>query len=182
MVFSERRIQTAFAETIAFFHSNRIPYMVVGALAVAIWGRTRATADLDFQIQVDSIQSLMKRVPSDWAIDKKWDLHNPMLREIQKRVFVSGIVVDLMLPRDDFENHAFSRRRRKKLWNKLIFAVNPEDLLLMKLKVGRPRDFDDAISILELQKSLDFQYIRSWIRKLGLHDEAAYVFRVSVKG
>jgi hypothetical protein len=33
VVFSERRIQAAFAETIAFFHSSRIPYMVVGALA-----------------------------------------------------------------------------------------------------------------------------------------------------
>ena len=182
MVFSERRIQTAFAETIAFFNSNRIPYMVIDALAVAIWGRSRATADLDFQIQVDSMQSLMKHLPAGWSIDKKWSLHNPMLRESQKRVLVSGIVVDLMLARDDFERQTFSRKRRKKLWNKWIFTVSREDLLLMKLNVGRPRDFDDAISILELQKSLDFRYIRSWVRKLGLHDEAAYVFGVSGKG
>jgi hypothetical protein len=82
-----------------------------------------------------------------------------------------------MLPRDDFEKKIFSRRIRKKLWNKFVYVVSPEDLLLMKLKAGRPRDFDDAVSIVELQKSLDRSYIRSWVRKLGLYDEAHYVFR-----
>jgi Nucleotidyltransferase of unknown function (DUF6036) len=177
VVFSERRIQAAFAEAVAFFHSNRIPYMVVGALAVAIWGRSRATADLDFQLHVENMESFLKTLPSAWVFDKKWDLYNPLLREWHKRMLVSGIIVDLMLPRDDFEKKIFSRRIRKKMWNKFVYVVSPEDLLLMKLKAGRPRDFDDAVSIVELQKSLDRSYIRSWVRKLGLHDEAAYIFR-----
>jgi hypothetical protein len=177
VVFSEKRIQAAFAETIAFFHSNRLRYMVVGALAVAIWGRTRATADLDFQIHVNNIESLLKKLPPGWEFDKKWDLYNPLLRKFQKRVLVSGIIVDLMLPRDEFDKKIFGRRLRKKLWNKLVDVVSPEDLLIMKLKTGRPRDLDDAVSIVELQKSLDHAYIQRWSRKLGLHDEYAYIFR-----
>jgi uncharacterized nucleotidyltransferase DUF6036 len=177
VVFSEKRIQAAFAETIAFFHSHRVPYMVVGALAVAIWGRSRATADLDFQIHLKNLESLIKRVPRTWTLDEKWDLYNPLLHDVQKRMLVRGIIVDLILPRDDFEKKIFSRRVRKKLWNKFVYVVSPEDLLLMKLKTGRPRDFDDAISIVELQQSLERPYISRWSEKLGLHDEYAYVFR-----
>jgi hypothetical protein len=74
---------------VTFFHSNRIPYALVGALAVAIWGRSRATADLDFQVHVDNMESFLKTLPSTWVFDKKWDLYNLVLRELQKRMLVS---------------------------------------------------------------------------------------------
>ncbi len=59
MVFPQGRIQAAFAETVGFLRASHIPYMVVGALAVAVWGRSRATADLDFQVQLPNMESLV---------------------------------------------------------------------------------------------------------------------------
>jgi len=52
----------------------------------------------------------------------------------------------------------------------------PEDLILQKLKVGRPRDFEDALSVLERsRKTLDFEYLKHWSGRLGLAVELDYV-------
>lgn len=177
MVFSERRIQTAFGEAVAFFQSRRIKYMVVGALAVAVWGRTRATADLDFQIQLPAFDPFLQRVPRAWIADTQWDLHNPLLRQQHRRMLVHGIAVDLMLPRDEFELTMFSHRVRRKLWGRMVSLVSAADLVLMKMKAARPHDFDDAASVIELQPSLNRAYIHRWALKLGLHQEYKYLFR-----
>lgn len=41
------------AAVIASLRSARVPYMIIGAWALAVWGRPRATMDLDFMIMVD---------------------------------------------------------------------------------------------------------------------------------
>jgi hypothetical protein len=61
----------------------------------------------------------------------------------------------------------------------LWFAA-PEDLILMKLKAGRPRDFEDALGVLVAQRAmLDEAYMTDWARRLGIADELAYVLRES---
>jgi hypothetical protein len=61
----------------------------------------------------------------------------------------------------------------RQLW----FAA-PDDLILMKLQVGRPRDFEDVVAILAVQREvLDLPYMLDWARRLGIADELAYVLR-----
>jgi hypothetical protein len=46
----------------------------------------------------------------------------------------------------------------------------------MKLKAGRPRDFEDAIGILAAQRGvLDEAYMFDWARRIGVADELSYV-------
>lgn len=177
MVFSQKRIQKAFVEVVSFFQKRRLPYLVVGALAVSIWGRSRATADLDFQLHVANLEDLAKQFPAKWNEDKKWRIYNPLVHRVQKRFLVSGIVVDIMLPRDEFDMGLLPRRVRKRIWNKSVLVVDPEDLIVMKMKAGRPRDFDDATGIIELNPNLDRNYVSHWARKLHLREEYSYLFR-----
>lgn len=100
-----------------------------------------------------------------------------MLRGRHLRVLVSGIPVDLMLPQDDFEKGIFAHGKRRKFWNRLVYLVSPEDLIVMKMKAGRPHDFDDAASVIELQRALDRNYVSFWSKKLGLHEEYRLLFR-----
>jgi hypothetical protein len=49
----------------------------------------------------------------------------------------------------------------------------------MKLKVGRDRDFDDAMRVVERNPaSLNRSYLSRWARKLGIVEELSYVLRV----
>ena len=41
-------------------------------------------------------------------------------------------------------------------------------MILMKLKAGRPRDFEDAVGVLVVQREmLDEAYMVDWARRLG---------------
>jgi predicted nucleotidyltransferase len=76
--------------------------------------------------------------------------------------------VDLLSPRDEYDREALERRRRKRIDNKPVWVVGPEDLILLKLKAGRPRDFEDVISVVLRQgEKLDMEYMKEWAKRLG---------------
>ena len=53
--------------------------------------------------------------------------------------------------------------------------VGPEDLVILKLKAGRPRDFEDVISVVLRQgERLDEEYMKDWAKRLGLWEELMY--------
>lgn len=167
------------AAVIASLRSARVPYMMIGAWALAVWGRPRATMDLDFMIMVDEsgledLRDLLSR--EGFSMDQTWLEWNPMLRGSQLRMQFRGATVDLMRPRDTHDNHAFERRKRKRMASHLYSVIAPEDFILQKLKVGRPRDFEDALSVLERSRAmLDFKYLKQWSGRLGLAAELDYL-------
>jgi hypothetical protein len=72
---------------------GRILYVVIGAWALFIWGRPRATADLDFFALVkeeglDCLNALMTRAGME--LDQAWRQWNPLLRGSQVRVQYRG--------------------------------------------------------------------------------------------
>lgn len=165
-----------------FLRAGRVKYMVIGALAVSIWGRPRATLDLDFQVlaDADGLERLRLSAPSQgFGIDESWMEWNPLLRGSQLRLGYGGIPVDMLLPRDEHDRQALQRRRRKRLRAKVLWVTSPEDLILQKLKVGRPRDFEDASTVLARQgRRIDMAYVQSWARRLGISEELAYILRL----
>ena len=83
---------------------------------------------------------------------------------------------NLLLIRDAHDSAAFSRRKRKRFNGKYIWFPSAEDLLVQKLKVGRPQDFIDANGIVErMQTKLDRRYLNKWARKLGLMAQLSHV-------
>ena len=56
------------------------------------------------------------------------------------------------------------------------WLVSPEDFIIQKLKVGRPRDFEDALSVLErCGKTLDKRYLQRWADRIGVSAELHYI-------
>lgn len=45
-----------------------------------------------------------------------------------------------------------------------VFFSSPEDVIIHKIVAARPRDIEDARSILVKNPALDQNYIRSWLR------------------
>ena len=108
--------------------------------------------------------------------DRKWEKYNPMIRAFHKRFRSGRTAVDLLLNRDAHDQAAFTRRKRKRLDGRYVWFPSPEDLLLQKLKVGRPQDFIDAAGIIErMGGKLNRRYLVLWATKLGRAGELAYV-------
>jgi hypothetical protein len=163
----------------ACLRREQISYALIGAWALAAWGRPRATADLDFLVLVneEDLERLGTRmVQAGMEPDETWQEWNPMLRGFQLRFQSQGVTVDIMRPRDPHDRQVFRRRRKKRMDGRYYWVVSAEDFIMQKLKVGRPRDFEDAISVVErYRKAFDLAYLEHWARKLEVRDELSYI-------
>jgi hypothetical protein len=84
-----------------------------------------------------------------------------------------------LCPRDRHDQEIFRRKQKKRIGKKYCWVVSSEDFILQKLKVGRPRDFEDALSVVErLGDNLDRNYLEEWAGRLGVVAELAYVMNL----
>lgn len=156
-----------------------ISYVLIGAWALAAWGRPRATMDLDFLVLVNEedlerLSSQMTRAGME--LDETWQEWNPMLGGFQLRFQSQGLTVDVMRPRDQHDQQIFQRKKKKRMDGRYYWVVSAEDFLLQKLKVGRPRDFEDATSVVErCRRTLNRKYLADWARRLGVTEELDYI-------
>lgn len=176
----EGSIAKLLARVVACFRRERIPYVLIGAWALAAWGRPRATNDVDFLVLVNErdLGRLGDRmIQAGMALDEAWLKWNPMLRGFQLRFQFRGATVDLMRPRDAHDRQVFRRRRRRRMGGRYYWLVSSEDFIIQKLKVGRPRDFEDVLSVLERSgKTLDKRYLQRWADRIGVSAELHYIF------
>lgn len=163
----------------ACFRREQVPYALIGAWALSVWGTPRATNDVDFLVLVDEeeLGRLSERMMrAGFELDETWLKWNPMLRGSQLRFQFRGTTVDLLRPRDAHDQQVFRRKRRKRMDERLYWVVSAEDFILQKLKVGRPRDFEDAVSVLERSgKGLDKRYLDRWASRIGVSAELNYI-------
>jgi hypothetical protein len=147
-------------------------------LALPVWGRPRATLDVDFMILATEVpEKLINRLARlGFDLDVEWERRNPLLTGVQSRFRSNTLTVDILLKKDAHHENAFRRRRRKRYRGMDIWFPSAKDLILLKLRAGRPTDFDDVIGIIErVGDALDLPYLSAWARRLGIIEELNYV-------
>ena len=164
---------------VACFRRERVSYALIGAWALSVWGTSRATNDVDFLVLVDEeeLRRLSDRMMhAAFELDETWLKWNPMLRGVQLRFQFHGTTIDLLRPRDEHDQQVFQRKRRRRMDAHYYWFVSPEDFIIQKLKVGRPRDFEDALSVLERSgRTLDRRYLQRWSDRIGVSAELKYI-------
>jgi hypothetical protein len=146
-----------------------IPSIVIGDVAVAIWGEPRLTRDVDLKILLgreDTERLLAVLAPHYSSL-----LPDPLraLRE-QAMLFVqdaAGTRLDLLLADTPYDVQAIQRARIAEVEPGASISVcSPEDLVIYKLISTRLRDHEDAASVIRRQaESLDDEYILHWLRQ-----------------
>lgn len=176
---NQDKIFRALASIVEFFQKHKIPYALTGAMTLNMYGRPRTTLDIDFLIllgKADINNIIDMAVAEGIQIDEEWVKWNPTIADIQTRFIIEDISIDVMLPRDNHDKQVFKRRKRKKIGERMLWVIAPEDFILQKLKVGRPRDFEDALTVLERRsKDISITYIKRWAKRLGISSELDYI-------
>jgi hypothetical protein len=161
---------------IRFLQENNIPYMLSGSVALSIYTLPRATRDFDFvvHLQPKDVKSLMEVFKEGYYCDSDAIndaiSHSSMFNIIDH---ASGFKADfVILKNEPFRQTEFSRRTQIDFEGMNVFVVSPEDLLLSKLIWIQ--DFQSLIQMQDIKilsqiKELDWRYIHSWIRSLGLN-------------
>ncbi len=83
----------------------------------------------------------------------------------------SRVQLTTFLAESEFLKEVIKRRREVEVENRTIWLVSPEDLVLLKLLAGRPRDLGDVTDVLFMQGQIDLQYMRRWADVLGVAAE-----------
>jgi hypothetical protein len=155
----------------------RVPYMLTGSVAMALYAEPRMTRDLDLVIEcppraVDELIRLLE--PSCYldadAVHRAFETYG-MFNIIHRQLVIKA---DFIVRKDDpYRRMEFSRRREDVIDGVRIWVVAPEDLILSKLvwsKESRSaRQLSDVRLLLGAVANLDNEYLDRWAAHHGVH-------------
>jgi hypothetical protein len=144
--------------------ARSIPFAVIGGIAVSVRGEPRFTADIDAVIGIDidrALALLAGLERSSFA---------PLFAEaadVVKKSFIlplrhrqTRIKVDLAVGLTGFERKLIVRAQSVDFGAVRVPVATSEDLLIMKVLAGRPRDLEDARRIaMRGGMGLDWHYV-----------------------
>ncbi len=147
------------------FRRKQIPYALIGAYAVVVWGELRATRDIDLLCDVGDLGSLAEALLEARFRFERWtgDLDDPVSEVIGIGVAAEEgkYEIDILAGIRGAPRGIVQRARQVKLENVNLPVASPEDIILPKLLAGSPKDLDDARGIIRLQKGrLDLGLLR----------------------
>ena len=158
-----------------------IPYMIIGGQAVLLHGVPRMTKDIDITLGVDT-QDLDKVVKAIAAIGL--EIIPDPFESFVERTFVlparhqeSGIRVDFIFSFIPYERQAIDRAKPVLLAGEPVMFASAEDVIIHKCFAGRPRDLEDARSIIIKNPDFDQAYVRHWLKELETSPERADISR-----
>lgn len=149
------------------FLQAKIPYRVIGGLAVLIYGEPRLTKDIEITMgagieRLKEVQDLVESI--GWKV-----LPSVPIEFVQKTMVLpcldsnSGVRSDLIFSFSPYEHQAMERVHRITFLGKEVCFASPEDLVIHKVVAGRPRDLEDIRSIQIKNPSIDRNYIEKWL-------------------
>jgi hypothetical protein len=152
-------------------------WYLFGAQAVNVFGRPRLTADVDVTLEWAR--------PELGALVKKAREHGfqllvsdpaKFLKETSVVPFVhlaTNMPLDVVIAASGFEQELLKNARSIRLGGMSIPVIAPDDLVITKILAGRPKDLDDAASVLREQRGrIDLARLR---RILGDIEQAVDV-------
>jgi hypothetical protein len=143
--------------------------IVIGGVAVAVWGEPRLTRDADVKVLLerDDADRLLSVLASDYTSllpDPRQALRRQAMVFVQDTV---GTRLDILLADTPYDVLAIQRGRDVEVQPGLTIRVcSPEDLVIYKLISTRLRDHEDAQGVVHRQgANLDDKYVLDWLRQ-----------------
>ena len=168
---------------VSFFHkivdvldNSNIPYMLSGSVAMSLYILPRATRDFDFvvQLQPKHITGFLANFQEGYycsadAVRDAVERHS-MFNIIDHS---SGYKSDFVILKDEeFRQEEFNRKVQMQFYDKTIYVVSVEDLLLSKLiwiqDLQSSLQMEDIKNLSQLD-TLDWPYLNKWINQLQLN-------------
>jgi hypothetical protein len=151
----------------------------MGGIAARVLGLPRPTYDVDVTVALDrarlpnlysAIEVMGCTVPEPYL--KGWVDQVAGMPLVKFKTYLVGgsVDIDIFLAESPFQRSLLERRQRHVVEEIQAWFVTPEDLVLLKLIAGRPRDLVDIQDILFMQGALDIAYMEKWADELGVRE------------
>jgi len=152
-----------------FLAARRVRYLVIGGLAVVVVGEPRLTGDVDvvvFAPRTEAEGLIPAAQRAGFEVDARVEQER-LRRTGTLRFRWHRFQLDIILASLPFEETAWTRSVRKRLFGRLVRLPTPEDLILFKVLAGRDKDMLDAIGVVRRHGDrLDVRYLRATLRPI----------------
>jgi len=149
-----------------------VPSIVIGGVAVGVWGDPRVTRDADLKVllgreDADRLLTILEPGYASLLPDPKEAIRRQAMLFVQD---ADDTRLDLLLADTPYDVGAVARGRTIEVLTAVKITVcSPEDLVIYKLISTRPRDHEDASGVIRRQgNALDVGYILDWLRQFEL--------------
>ena len=147
-------------------------WYVFGAQAAILYGAARFTEDIDVTVEIGTLEAsalvsalvsggFTPRISDRKFIDQTRVI--PVLHESTK------IPIDIVLAGPGIEELFFDGARLVDVSGEPVPVASPEDLVVMKVLAGRPKDLEDVVAVVAAQEEFDEKRAR-WL--IGLLQQA----------
>lgn len=150
--------------------------MIIGGLAVVARGVRRMTTDVDAAIRGDAIGAdAVLRLLARQGIEPRIDDALAFARDnlvLLLRHGPSGVELDLSFAWTTFEHEALAAATRERYGRVSVPMASAQSLVVFKLIAGRPKDLEDAATLLLLHRDIDRSVVRRQLAQLAALAEA----------
>ena len=159
-----------------------IPYMIIGGQAVLVHGTPRMTQDVDVTLGIapDQIELVLGvAAKAGWQIlpqDPAQFVASTFVLPVQD--MATSIRIDLLFSYTPFEREAIARAVPINVDGVPVHFVTAEDLVIHKIFAGRPRDLEDARSVMLKNPEISRPYVLEWLRTMSAGGETDLVARL----
>lgn len=161
----------AILEVHKFFTKEKIPYILIGGIALQHWGEPRFTRDVDVTILVDlgKEEEVLKKIFSFFQAR----ISNAFDFALKNRICLvkskDGYQIDISFGMPGYEEEVMKRAFLLKVGKKTKVRIcSAEDLIIHKSIAGRPQDINDIESIIIRQgEKLNVKYIKRWLKEFS---------------
>jgi len=158
---------------IALFDRLAIPYMLVGSYSSNYYGRPRLTKDADFVVVVsaEQLSGLSVQLGPDFHMDTQASFETVTMT--RRHVIIhpaTAFKLELFALTDDaHDQERFRRRQVVDFEGHPVRLPTAEDVIVQKLRWGRPKDLEDVRDVLAVQMpvNLDMAYVSRWCEVHG---------------
>ena len=173
---AENRLERALAEIASALRDARVPWMVIGGIAIIARGVRRMTTDIDVVVRGDeTTPAAMLRALATRRIVPRIDDAEAFARErlvLLLRHEPTGVDFDLSFGWTTFEHEALEARSDAAYGSVVAPMARAEDLVIFKAMAARPKDIEDAAALMLMHKDIDIHRVRRHLAALAaLADE-----------
>lgn len=160
------------------------PYMLTGSFASNAYGVPRATKDADVVVDfaTGDLDEIVRNLGDGFRLQEQmmFETITGTTRHILE-VVGSAFKIELFhINPDPFMSGRFERRIQLNYpeLGKSVWLPTPEDVVVQKIRWGRPKDLDDVHDVLFVSGAgLDFPYIEKWCTEHGTSERLAAILR-----
>ena len=154
-----------------FLDAQRLPYMVIGGLANAVWGVPRATLDVDVTVWAEPgpPASTLASFATEFRVLPDDPVDFVQRTRVLPLDTADGVRIDVIFGMLPFEEQAIARAVERVVAGQPVRFCTAEDLVLLKIASERPRDREDVRLLLERRAAeLDRDYLEPRVAELAL--------------